>query len=898
MRTHVLQGSSALAGLVARLNGTVAGSMGLRCGGVLWKVVRACAESDSLSRSKLYVAKNLTKREVAFSADPEDKLFDPRWSSRDIVMVHGCEPIHLPFLLGEGGVSGKELYELCRLIIDRGGDVDAVASQKLVPLCDSEMQGVKSRMRHTEHTSKTAIFYAIEKKCPQMVRTLIDLGANCHHGMCDTYGAGENVIPVVYATRIALGGYNNGDHGNWSELLEIMNMLLENTGVGALLEHMRHNAPARDAVLDFVTLLNLEMELNPGSLMEPVGGEYLRVLELFLRCNERFVGELSGLKSTHKYRDMSRKVFSRSRQAAKISSSPASEDESSHGVTPLGSVDKPLLPSKAYTPVARRNMVSCPENSLGEQLLSMAAYYGCVGVVRWLLREEGVNVNADNLHGFTPVHCAAKSNNVEIVGLLLDAGAFTSRTKIPYSNVGHTAALSGSTDVLQFLQARCPDVLLEADCDGWSVMHYAASCADNNLEMMKYIVENVTGLDPDSRVNGAWGYESMIAELGRWGGSISDVQKEKILSHIYKRSKRPDGRTALYIAVESGNVKMAKFLIENSGCDPNAASAVGFTALNVNAPKTGTIMHLAVKAQDFEFVKRLLGYKGINLNARSDGKTPMDVAIDKGDRFIINLLLADPRQSLTTIGEDAEVPYSRILTSMGLLDSEGKNILLCRARLARGFVARTRGKLITVSVFFATIATLVAVSMAVFEKEILEFFAHNFVSTLNMRVLVAGSAIVILIAVVVIIVGIMWMSDRARCKRDAEFLLSASRESRSPGPQLGHPGDKYVGHSYGRRKEHTETPSAGSYAEEGYFADGNESLGHGDSALVEVQQSMQVEQDDIPRGISAQYGSAIDDYPAYAPDHVLTLENDAVSSAYQEEHRPDLSPRAPAPSFM
>ncbi|MGN7678542.1 MAG: ankyrin repeat domain-containing protein [Anaplasma sp.] len=893
MRTHVLQGSNALPELAAKLNGAVAGSMELDNG--VWRdVVRACARSGNQPQSKLYVAKNLTKGEVAFSTDPGDKLFNPLWSSGDIVMVHECEPIHLPFLLGKAGVSGGELYELCKPMIDGGVDVNAVATQKLAPLCDSKMQGVKLRMRHMEHTNKTAIFYAIEKKCSQMVETLINLGANCQHEMHDTQGAGKAIIPVVYAARIALG-----DHSNGGELLEIMNLLLEKTGVEELLDHMQGNTRARNVILDFVTLLNLELELNPGSLMEPVKGGHLRVLELFLRCNERFTDELSSLKNTHKYHDMSRKVFSRSRQAIKISSPSASEDESSHEATPSGSVGKPLLMSKAYTPVARRNMVSCPENSLGEQLLSMAAYYGCVDVVRWLLWDERVNVNADNLHGFTPIHCAAKSNNVEIVKLLLDAGAFTGRTKIPYSNVGHIAALSGSTDVLQFLQARCPDVLLKADCDGWSVMHYAASCADNNLEMMKYIVENVTGLDPDSRVDGAWGFKSMVAELGQWGSSISDAQKEKILSHIYKRSKRPDGRTALYIAVESGNIKMAKFLIEHSGCDPNAASALGFTALNVNAPKTGTIMHLAVKIRDFEFVKKLLGYKGINLNARLGGKTPMDVAIDSGDRFIINLLLADPRQSLTTMGDGAEVPYSRVLASLGLLDDEGKKILLCRNRLARGFVARNRGQLIAVSVLFAATAALIVVSMAVLGKEIFGLLAPNFVATLNARVLVAVSAIAILIAVAAAIIGIMWVSDKVKCQRDEEFLLSVSQESRGPGLQLRHSGNEDVGHSDDRGQKHTETTSTVLCVEKDYLViDGNESLEHANSALVGARQGIQAVQNDITHGASERYESATgDDYPEYAPGPVLALGDGAVSSVHvsQEGYRPGHSRRAPAP---
>ena len=61
--------------------------------------------------------------------------------------------------------------------------------------------------------------------------------------------------------------------------------------------------------------------------------------------------------------------------------------------------------------------------SFGDKILMEATLYGKKDIVRWLLHELKLDVNEQNIFGYTALHIAAIHNRMECARVLLDAGS-------------------------------------------------------------------------------------------------------------------------------------------------------------------------------------------------------------------------------------------------------------------------------------------------------------------------------------------------------------------------------------------------------------------------------------------------------------------------------------------
>lgn len=723
--------------------------------GIVNEIVRACKERPGMPSERLLVLHNKTKSRVVFS-DTLDTLRELDWENSDLIVAHDCSAMHIPLIVGSI-VYVDEVCELCEFIARKGGNVNASASQ-IIPASNG-LRPVR------EHENKSPIFYAIEKKSALMVSKLIELGADFEKGMFDLYSKSDSVSPVMYALSETIKSYERED-GSY----EVIDLLLARVTVEKIMSQMRENKALLDVVLNFVALVGLDLDVFPGMPMEAVKGDHVNIIELFLKCNKAFEAQLAAIKNSNKYKNMFYgRVSGRrgtSAKAVPMASLPLAEGFHRYVES---------LPDLSTSSFIGRNIIfSTDIGDHATQILALAAYYGHAEVVKWLLKNEVIDVNKANGYGYTPMHFAASMNHVDVVKLLLDAGASTDSRHMPYTTSAHIAAINGAKDVLMYLHARCPETLRKVDASGQNVLHYAASCTDDKVEIVRFIIENVNELSPDDKADYKLGAEVLLTRSceehqARSGVTVTEEEKERIIEHIRSRGSEVDGSSPLYIAVESQNIKIAQYLIEHANCDPEKTGPGDeCSALNL-CTNGGTLLHMAVRTKNLDFVRKLLTYKSLDFDVKFRGKTAMDLAIVNRDKAIINLLLQDPRQCLTTAIGYRRVPYSKILSFRGLLDYQGKKTLVQRVKGNRS----RHSAIITASTIFVCTA-IVAVSLALGSNVILKLCGIDYYISWEKRVLLVVLLMVPLVVSYVVFSSISLIKEKELRSKERFHLSTAS----------------------------------------------------------------------------------------------------------------------------
>lgn len=203
---------------------------------------------------------------------------------------------------------------------------------------------------------------------------------------------------------------------------------------------------------------------------------------------------------------------------------------------------------------------------------------GDIESVRRMVRENPVVVNTRNTTGDSPLLFAAYRSQADIVAFLLES-------EVPLSL--HEAAATGRVDqVFQHLQ-REPGLVRSHSHDGWTPLHLAAF----------------------------FGHPGAARVLLDAGADTAAVSANELAV------------TPLHAALAGGRAEVAAVLIER-GAD-----------VNVQAAGSGlTPLHYAAAGGLVEIARTLLA-KGARADVRStDGKTPLDLALEKGQSAVAMLL--------------------------------------------------------------------------------------------------------------------------------------------------------------------------------------------------------------------------------------------------------------------
>ena len=305
----------------------------------------------------------------------------------------------------------------------------------------------------------------------------------------------------------------------------------------------------------------------------------------------------------------------------------------------------------------------------GTTALHWAVRADDVELVRMLLT-AGADVSAATREGITPLALAAINGSVGMTETLLKAGAKSNVALPEGETIVMTAARTGQPEVIKLLLKAGADLNARENWFGETALMWAA--AENHADAVRVLVEAGADLNARSRLldvprrrNG-----QSILPLGSWTPVMyaarqgaHDSLRALIDAGADLNLVDPDGATALVIAIINANYDEAALLVEK-GADPNIGdkeakmaalyAAVDMHRLAIGHGRPNTKPSGQLDAVDL--IRNLLA-KGANPNARlsaplmqrhhtagdralGDGSTPFMRAAKSGDVVVMRLLLA------------------------------------------------------------------------------------------------------------------------------------------------------------------------------------------------------------------------------------------------------------------
>jgi len=258
--------------------------------------------------------------------------------------------------------------------------------------------------------------------------------------------------------------------------------------------------------------------------------------------------------------------------------------------------------------------------------LRIAINRGDVDKVKSLLEENPEMINAKDINGDTPLHCACKCKKKKVIDALIAKGANVNAKNNNGNTPMHLAARDNKSVVeLLIANGADPDVNSKGEY-GETLLHQTAYAWKHNSDYknVKIINENCLELamfliDKGADVNAQ--IESGLNEGYTPLHIAATAQKdlaELLIAHGAKVDvESKDGYTPLCFAVIYGHLATVELLIEK-GADVNTTRNKGMTPL-----------HDAV-GFGWKNIAELLIKNGANVNAKADGWTPLDAAATLG----------------------------------------------------------------------------------------------------------------------------------------------------------------------------------------------------------------------------------------------------------------------------
>ena len=256
-----------------------------------------------------------------------------------------------------------------------------------------------------------------------------------------------------------------------------------------------------------------------------------------------------------------------------------------------------------------------------------------------LLIDAGADINAEDNNGETPLFYAC--DNLTIVQLLIDAGADIHKTTEDNINVLHLALFRRNLELIKLLVNSGADVnspyystkefsplfsILEYD------FYFEYKNYDNDLEIIKILVNAGAKLD---LVNKEHNWSALIA-AARYGRDV-EILEFLLKSGANPQVKDKNGWRALDYAIVRGDNKNVE-LLATEGINLDNLIENGLELNSLNTEKYSPLIY-AIEAKNVAIVKKLINAGSLlNINIAGD-KHPLDMAILTKNLELVKILV-------------------------------------------------------------------------------------------------------------------------------------------------------------------------------------------------------------------------------------------------------------------
>ncbi|XP_061527756.1 LOW QUALITY PROTEIN: ankyrin repeat and death domain-containing protein 1A [Phycodurus eques] len=253
-----------------------------------------------------------------------------------------------------------------------------------------------------------------------------------------------------------------------------------------------------------------------------------------------------------------------------------------------------------------------------------ALHYAVAGknkeAVELLLRRR-VQVDQRDKFGVAPIHLAAWFGSLEILKLLVRAGAEQKIENEEGLNILHCAAINNHTEIVEYIVNDLQMKELDVD-DKSGHCAFAMAAEHGCMQMLEMLMDSVTTM-ATMRTNKRG---DTPLHLATRNGHLDVVQ---LLLHSFdtRDEVNMDGETALFQAAENAQEQCVLALLQ-AGCDPNIQTTSKYSAL-----------HPASERGDTSLVRLLLEYKAHTDFENEDLEVPLHLAVKNSCIPVIHFLL-------------------------------------------------------------------------------------------------------------------------------------------------------------------------------------------------------------------------------------------------------------------
>ncbi|NWW76542.1 ANK2 protein, partial [Climacteris rufus] len=277
--------------------------------------------------------------------------------------------------------------------------------------------------------------------------------------------------------------------------------------------------------------------------------------------------------------------------------------------------------------------------------------------VALLLLEKGASPHATAKNGYTPLHIAAKKNQMQIATTLLNYGAETNILTKQGVTPLHLASQEGHTDMVTLLLEKGSNIHVATKA-GLTSLHLAAQ--EDKVNVAEILTKHGANQDAQTKL----GYTPLIVACHY--GNIKMVNF--LLKHgANVNAKTKNGYTPLHQAAQQGHTHIINVLLQH-GAKPNAITTNGNTALAI-ARRLGYISvvdTLKVVTEEITTTTTTVTEKH-KLNVPETMTEVLDVSDEEGD----DTMTGDGGEylrpeDLRELGDDS-LPSSQFLDGMNYL---------------------------------------------------------------------------------------------------------------------------------------------------------------------------------------------------------------------------------------